>query len=68
MKVNSKSFNIDLTEDEISIIIDALNEDYKTFKNMDEKGEIATRHMNKARELRNTLGGLINRLFMGEDA
>lgn len=61
MKRISKNYVIELTEEEIDLLVTSLNEQYK-----------AERHTagraSELRKLRNDLAAIINRFFMGEDA
>jgi hypothetical protein len=67
---------MELTKDDIELITTALHGQYKTEQELyekDTKDEYAPDNkyyilMNKARDLRNTFGSLINRRYMGQDA
>lgn len=61
MKLTEKTFNVELTEREIELLVDALHWHYK-------KLELGDRKKGEERTLRNDLAGLINRFFMGADA
>ena len=57
MKVTEKTFTVDLTEDDVKLIVSALHEEYKNFG----KSPVT-------RDLRNAFANLVNIHYMGEDA
>ena len=57
MKVTEKTFTVDLTEDDVKLIVSALHSEYKNY------GKSPA-----IRDLRNAFAGLINIHYIGEDA
>lgn len=65
MTVNTKNFEVNLTEREVEVIATALHKSYRPLK--DEHG-YSNAEASELRELRNAFAGLVNRHYMGEDA
>ena len=70
MKVKEKLFSVELTEEEVDMMVNALHEEYLLCRADYERdgGHMAEVHMNRARSLRNDLAVLIDKAFYGQDA
>lgn len=75
MQIVEKKFVIEMTEKEISVVVDTLHKQYKANKveleNMNRAGkynQTLVEHSKQIQHLRNDLARLINCSFMGEDA
>ena len=70
IKTLGKNFVLEISEEDISIVVEALNELYilKTNEYKEHGGEKIYNKKASARALRNDFASLIGRTYMGEDA
>jgi len=67
MKLKEKLFNVELTENEVSLLADVLSNEINEIEPAYNKdgGEVLYRRLSNCRDLRSALGGLINTFYVG---
>ena len=72
MTLKGQIYSVELTNDEIELIVNVLHATYKEIKEAPQRDQEESRkaymRMQPLRELRNAFATIINRSFMGEDA
>ena len=70
MRLVSKNFVVELNDEQVNVVVDALHVAYKHWKEQATKNGVAKSMPKsfKAKELRNDFASLVQRSFMGEDA